>query len=63
MTREAAQSERWRDCNAFDAFQFSISSFLESNADQNIFVAARRSARFKDELSYFRRLRDAGIVS
>lgn len=63
MTRKAAQSEVWRNYEPFDAFQISIHSFLESKAGQNLFVAARRSPHFKEQLSYYHGLRDAGIVS
>jgi len=63
MTRDAAQSSDWWQYDPHDAFQISVSDFLTSGADQELFVAPRRSRHFTDEVAFFHRLRDAGLVT
>ena len=63
MTRDVAQSGNWQLYDPFSAFEIGVSTFLDSAADQNVFVAASRSRHFKDEVAFFHRLRDAGLVS
>ncbi len=63
MTREVAEGERWRDYEPFESFEIAVSTFLGSDGNDNVFVAARRSRHFKTELSFYQRLRAAGLVS
>lgn len=63
MTREIAEQQLWRHHTPFGAFEIAVSTFLASGAEQNVFVAARRSRHFKAEVEFFRRLRVAGLVS
>lgn len=63
MTREIAASGDWNNYEPPDYFQYGIAEFLRSRADDNVFVAPRRSKHFKEEAEYFHRLRRAGLVT
>lgn len=63
MTRPVALAGDWKAYEPFDSFQIAVSSFLNSGADDEVFVAARRSKHFKKEVEYFHRLKSAGLVS
>lgn len=63
MTREVAEGERWREYEPFGSFEIAVSTFLCSDGNDNVFVAARRSRHFKTELSFYQRLRAARLVS
>lgn len=63
MTRDVALSGEWQHYDPISSFTIAVSIFLDSSADENVFVAARRSRHFKEEVAFFHRLRDAGLVS
>jgi hypothetical protein len=63
MSRDVAQSGAWKEFEPFDVFQSAISMFLASDATTELFVAPRRSKKFKEYLEYYQRLKAAGLVS
>jgi hypothetical protein len=63
MNRQVALSGGWKSQEPFDAFQVAISLFLDSQAEDTVFVARHRSKDFKEEVEYFHRLKSAGLVT
>jgi len=63
MTRPIALAGEWRNYEPPGAVQIGVSTFLDSGAEDNLFVAARRSKHFKQEVEYFHRLKLAGLVT
>jgi hypothetical protein len=65
MTREVAASGEWKRIKGYDEspFQIGVSMFLESGAEDNVFVAGRKSKYFQAEVRYYKRLRSAGLMS
>lgn len=63
MTREVAQSGDWKFHEPYDSFSIAIGIFLDSGTKSNLFVAPRRSKKFKEELEFYRRLKGASLVS
>ena len=64
LTREVAESRAWRDVQGYDegTFQTAVSNFLTSGAPDTVVVAEPRSKYYQQELTYFRRLRDCGLL-
>jgi len=63
MSRAVALSNEWKNYEPSGAFQIGVSMFLESGADEELFVAARRSKHFEAELNFLRRLKSAELVA
>jgi len=63
MSREVALSGGWKSHEPFDAFQVAIALFLDSQAEDTVFVARHRSKDIKEEVEYFHRLKSAGLVT
>ena len=65
LTREAAASGDWRGVEGCDAtgFRISVEIFLDSGAPDTVVVANRRSKYYKAELEFFRRLKNAGVLT
>jgi hypothetical protein len=62
MTRAVAPSGDWKIHEPFDAFDIAISQFVDSQAEDEVFVAEHRSKHFKQQVEYFHRLKTAGLV-
>jgi hypothetical protein len=62
MTREIAENGKWKLYEPMNWFDLSIKDFLNSSADSELFIAPRRSKKFKEELAFYLRLRDAQLV-
>ena len=63
ITRTVALAGDWKNYEPFGSFEISISIFLDSGADDDLFVAARQSKNFKNQVEYFQRLKTAGLVT
>lgn len=63
MTRAVALSGDWKNYDPFGAVYIAISMFLDSNADDELFVACPESKKFKEQIEFFARLRSAGLVT
>jgi hypothetical protein len=63
MSRAVAQSDEWKRFDPPGAVQVAVSLFLDSGADDNVFVAARRSKSFREDVEFFCRLKAAALVS
>lgn len=63
MTQSVAMAGDWKNYEPPQTFEISISTFLDSCADDTLFVAAKRSKHFKQEMEYFHRLKTAGLVT
>jgi len=63
MTRAVAQASEWKRYEPFSSFDISISTFLKSGADDNLFVAERQSRIFKQKIEYYHRMKAAGLVT
>jgi hypothetical protein len=63
MTREVAQNGEWERFGPYNSFSIAISIFLDSGAESELFVAGRRSKKFKELLAYYQRLKAAGLVT
>lgn len=63
MTRTVALEGDWKNYEPFDSFQISVSTFLDSSAEDNLFVAPKQSKGFKEQVEYFHRLKLAGLVT
>lgn len=63
MTREVALEGRWRDFEPPPHFSTGVWAFLQDCEADNVFCAYRKSKDYKDEVSYFNRLRSHGLVT
>lgn len=63
MTRTVALEAGWKNYEPIDSFEIAVSTFLSSGADDNLFVAAKQSKRFKEQVEYFHRLKSAGLMT
>ena len=62
MTRSTALEGVWKNYEPFDSFQISVSIFLHSGAEDDLFVVPKQSKNFKERLAFFRRLKSVGLV-
>ncbi len=65
LTREVAAGGDWRGVEGLDAtpFRTEVSLFLDSGAADTVLVANKNPKYHKAELEFFRRLRDAGLLT
>ena len=63
MTRTVALEGGWKNYDPFDAFQIGVWNFLNSGAEDNLFVAPKQSKGFKEQVEFFHRLKSVGLVT
>ena len=63
MTRMVALEGGWKNYDPFDVFQISVSTFLDSGAEDNLFIAPKQSKNFREQIEFFHRLKTAGLMT
>jgi hypothetical protein len=63
MTREVALSGKWKKQKPPSATTIGIDMFTEAGGDVELFVCARRSTGFKEEVEFFQRLKAKWLVT